>query len=173
VSLKKLVSMIDETEWSSLGVDIKAAAYEGLLEKAAAEGKKGAGQYFTPRVLIQSIVRCMRPDPRTKPDFTICDPAVEIEPERARGHAPCHPAAQLRQLIPSLRWQPRPALEPLPPTGRRPKSRSGNAVMRGVFQANDRRARWPRRAAVNNGSLQSHLRPLAPSATMGGCRGPS
>jgi type I restriction enzyme M protein len=38
-------------------VDVKAAAFEGLLEKAASEGKKGAGQYFTPRVLIQSIVR--------------------------------------------------------------------------------------------------------------------
>jgi type I restriction enzyme M protein len=76
VNLKKLVSMIDEAEWSTLDVDVKAAAYEGLLEKAAAEGKKGAGQYFTPRVLIQSIVRCMRPDPRGKPDFAICDPAV-------------------------------------------------------------------------------------------------
>src|SRR4051794_39107315 len=75
VNLKKLVSLIDEVQWTALGVDIKAAAYEGLLEKAAAEGKKGAGQYFTPRVLIQSIVRCMRPDPRTRADFTICDPA--------------------------------------------------------------------------------------------------
>lgn len=75
VNLKKLVNLIDETEWTSLGVDIKAAAYEGLLEKAASEGKKGAGQYFTPRVLIQSIVRCMKPDPRTHADFTICDPA--------------------------------------------------------------------------------------------------
>src|SRR5512138_2498235 len=76
VNLKKLVSLIDETEWTSLDVDVKAAAYEGLLEKAAAEGKKGAGQYFTPRVLIQAIVRCMRPDPRERPDFTICDPGV-------------------------------------------------------------------------------------------------
>ncbi len=75
MNLKKLVSLIDETEWTSLGVDVKAAAYEGLLEKAASEGKKGAGQYFTPRVLIQSIVRCMKPDPRARPDFTICDPA--------------------------------------------------------------------------------------------------
>ena len=54
---------------------MKAAAFEGLLEKAASEGKKGAGQYFTPRVLIQSIVRCMKPDPRGQRDFTICDPA--------------------------------------------------------------------------------------------------
>jgi type I restriction enzyme M protein len=75
VNLKRLVGLIDETEWTELGVDVKAAAYEGLLEKAASEGKKGAGQYFTPRVLIQSIVRCMRPDPRKARDFTICDPA--------------------------------------------------------------------------------------------------
>jgi type I restriction enzyme M protein len=76
VNLKKLVSLIDETEWTSLDVDVKAAAYEGLLEKAASEGKKGAGQFFTPRILIQSIVGCMKPDPRGKTDFTICDPAV-------------------------------------------------------------------------------------------------
>jgi type I restriction enzyme M protein len=75
VSLKKLISLIDETEWTELGVDVKAEAYEGLLEKAASEGKKGAGQYFTPRILIQSIVRCVKPDPRTHKEFTICDPA--------------------------------------------------------------------------------------------------
>lgn len=75
VNLKKLVGVIDETEWTSLGVDVKAQAYEGLLEKAAAEGKKGAGQYFTPRVLIQSIVRCLQPDPRVRADFKISDPA--------------------------------------------------------------------------------------------------
>lgn len=75
VNLKRLINLIDETEWTSLGVDVKAAVYEGLLEKAASEGKKGAGQYFTPRVLIQSIVRCMKPDPRSHKEFTICDPA--------------------------------------------------------------------------------------------------
>jgi type I restriction enzyme M protein len=75
VNLKKLIGLIDETEWTALDVDVKAAAFEGLLEKAANEGKKGAGQYFTPRILIQTIVRCTKPDPRTSPDFTICDPA--------------------------------------------------------------------------------------------------
>jgi type I restriction enzyme M protein len=75
VNLKKLISLIDETEWIALDVDVKAAAFEGLLEKAAAEGKKGAGQYFTPRLLIQSIVRCVRPDPRASRDFKIGDPA--------------------------------------------------------------------------------------------------
>src|SRR5438034_6813265 len=75
VNLKTLISLIDETEWTSLGVDVKAAAFEGLLEKAASEGKKGAGQYFTPRILIQALVRCVKPDPRTHKEFTICDPA--------------------------------------------------------------------------------------------------
>jgi len=75
VNLKKLLGVIDETEWTALGIDIKAAAFEGLLEKAASEGKKGAGQYFTPRLLIKAIVRCMKPDPRTNIEFTICDPA--------------------------------------------------------------------------------------------------
>jgi len=75
VNLKRLITLIDEEDWSSLDVDVKGAAFEGLLEKAASEGKKGAGQYFTPRVLIQSIVRLMKPDPRTNSEFNICDPA--------------------------------------------------------------------------------------------------
>jgi len=75
VNLKRLITMIDEEEWSALGVDVKGAAFEGLLEKSASEGKKGAGQYFTPRELIKSIVRIMQPDPRHDPEFNICDPA--------------------------------------------------------------------------------------------------
>jgi len=75
VNLKRLIGMIDEEEWSAMDVDVKGAAFEGLLEKAASEGKKGAGQYFTPRPLIQSICRVMRPDPRGKAEFTIADPA--------------------------------------------------------------------------------------------------
>jgi len=75
VNLKRLINLIDEEEWSALDVDVKGEAFEGLLEKSASEGKKGAGQYFTPRELIKSIVRVMKPDPRAKPDFTICDPA--------------------------------------------------------------------------------------------------
>ena len=75
VNLKRLIAMIDEEEWSAMDVDVKGAAFEGLLEKSASEGKKGAGQYFTPRELIKSIVRVMKPDPRQDPEFTICDPA--------------------------------------------------------------------------------------------------
>lgn len=75
VNLAKLIGLIDETEWTEIDTDIKAAAFEGLLERAASEGKKGAGQYFTPRVLIQTMVRCVKPDPRASKDFTIVDPA--------------------------------------------------------------------------------------------------
>lgn len=75
VNLKRVIAMIDDEDWSSMDIDVKGAAFEGLLERAASEGKKGAGQYFTPRVLIQSIVRVMKPDPRGKPDFKISDPA--------------------------------------------------------------------------------------------------
>jgi len=75
VNLKKLLGLIDDIEWTALDIDIKAAAFEGLLEKAASEGKKGAGQYFTPRILIKALVRCMKPDPRAHKEFTMCDPA--------------------------------------------------------------------------------------------------
>jgi type I restriction enzyme M protein len=75
VNLKRMLTLINDTEWTALDVDVKAEAFEGLLEKAASEGKKGAGQYFTPRVLIQSIVRCMKPDPRAHKQFNIGDPA--------------------------------------------------------------------------------------------------
>ena len=75
VNLKKLLGMIDEEEWSAMDVDVKGAAFEGLLEKAASEGKKGAGQYFTPRKLIESICRVTKPDPRAHKDVRIMDPA--------------------------------------------------------------------------------------------------
>jgi type I restriction enzyme M protein len=52
-------------------VDVKGDAYEGLLEKNAADVKGGAGQYFTPHALISAIVDAMRPAPRQ----TINDPA--------------------------------------------------------------------------------------------------
>jgi len=70
--LRRLIAdLIDREEWSSLEADVKGDAYEGLLEKNAQDTKGGAGQYFTPRPLIQAIVEVM--DPR--PGETICDPA--------------------------------------------------------------------------------------------------
>lgn len=41
VNLRRLITMIDEEEWTAMNVDVKGAAFEGLLERAASEGKKG------------------------------------------------------------------------------------------------------------------------------------
>ncbi|EIQ00013.1 type I restriction-modification system methyltransferase subunit [Opitutaceae bacterium TAV1] len=70
--LRRLIAdLIDKEIWSSLDADLKGDAYEGLLEKNAADVKGGAGQYFTPRSLISAIVEVMAP----QPGQTICDPA--------------------------------------------------------------------------------------------------
>jgi len=71
-TLKRLiVDLIDQQNWSATKVDIKGDAYEALLEKGAEDVKSGAGQYFTPRALIQTMVHCMQPTARD----TIIDPA--------------------------------------------------------------------------------------------------
>ena len=70
--LERLIKeFVDRHEWLSLDADLKGDAYEGLIEKTAQEGARGAGQYFTPRALISAIVDVMRPGP----DDRICDPA--------------------------------------------------------------------------------------------------
>lgn len=70
--LKRVVSLIDtEGPWTGLEVDVKGEIYEGLLEKNASEVKSGAGQYFTPRPVIETIVKCVDP----KIGETVCDPA--------------------------------------------------------------------------------------------------
>ncbi|MDC6166991.1 class I SAM-dependent DNA methyltransferase [Paucibacter sp. XJ19-41] len=69
--LSRLVQMIDEQSWVGMDADTKGDLYEGLLQKNAEDTKSGAGQYFTPRALIQAMVACMRPQPKQ----TIADPA--------------------------------------------------------------------------------------------------
>ena len=66
-----IVDLIDKEQWVSMSSDVKGDAYEGLLEKNAQDTKSGAGQYFTPRPLIQAIVDVMAP----KPGETVSDPA--------------------------------------------------------------------------------------------------
>jgi type I restriction enzyme M protein len=62
--LKRLVTdLIGRETWTTLGVDVKGDAYEGLLEKNAANVRGSAGQYSTPCALIQAIVDVMRPEP--------------------------------------------------------------------------------------------------------------
>ena len=70
--LKRLiVDFIDKENWSATGADIKGDAYEGLLQKGASDVKSGAGQYFTPRPLIEAMVDCVQPTI----DDTVVDPA--------------------------------------------------------------------------------------------------
>jgi len=66
-----IVELIGKEEWGSMSSDVKGDAYEGLLEKNAQDVKGGAGQYFTPRALIQAIVDCVQP----QPGEVIVDPA--------------------------------------------------------------------------------------------------
>lgn len=69
--LSRLVQLIDAESWVGMDADTKGDLYEGLLQKNAEDTKSGAGQYFTPRALIQAMVECVRPEPLK----TIADPA--------------------------------------------------------------------------------------------------
>jgi len=71
-NLKSLTTAIDKLDWFSAREEGLGNLYEGLLEKNAAEKKSGAGQYFTPRPLIDSLVRLMQP----QPGEVIQDPAA-------------------------------------------------------------------------------------------------
>ncbi len=70
--LKKVVDMIDNVEWNSLSQDVKGDIYEGLLQRIAQDTKSGAGQYFTPRALINVIVKCV--NPKINANTRIADP---------------------------------------------------------------------------------------------------
>ena len=69
--LKRIIQLINDETWIGLDIDVKGTIYEGLLQKNAEDIKSGAGQYFTPRSLIQAIVEVMRPEPMQR----VCDPA--------------------------------------------------------------------------------------------------
>ncbi|BBE16064.1 type I restriction-modification system, DNA-methyltransferase subunit M [Aquipluma nitroreducens] len=69
VKLKKLINLIDGEDWTSQDVDIKGEIYESLLQKNAENS--GAGQYFTPRSVISTMVSCIKPNPLEK----IADPS--------------------------------------------------------------------------------------------------
>ncbi|KJH69647.1 class I SAM-dependent DNA methyltransferase [Aliterella atlantica] len=61
--LNKLVTSIDQLDWYSAKAEGLGDLYEGLLEKNASEKKSGAGQYFTPRPLIDCMVELIAPQP--------------------------------------------------------------------------------------------------------------
>lgn len=56
-----IVDYLDKENWSAVGADINGDAYEELLERSAGDTKSTAGQYFTPRPLIQAIVEVIQP----------------------------------------------------------------------------------------------------------------
>ncbi|MEO4005637.1 class I SAM-dependent DNA methyltransferase [Flavobacterium sp. CAU 1735] len=71
VYLKKVITLIDEENWLSMDGDVKGAIYESILEKNGQDKKSGAGQYFTPRPLINTMVEVTHP----QIGETVCDPA--------------------------------------------------------------------------------------------------
>lgn len=71
VYLKKVITMINEHNWLSMDGDVKGAIYEKVLEKNGQDKKSGAGQYFTPRALINAMVDVTMP----QIGETVCDPA--------------------------------------------------------------------------------------------------
>lgn len=62
-NLEKIITTIDGLDWYSAKEEGLGNLYEGLLEKNASEKKSGAGQYFTPRVLIDIMVKLIDPQP--------------------------------------------------------------------------------------------------------------
>ncbi len=70
--LEQLIKSLDSIDWFSAKQDGLGDSYEGLLEKNASETKSGAGQYFTPLPLIDSIVELLKP----QAGKTIQDPAA-------------------------------------------------------------------------------------------------
>lgn len=93
--LHRLVRMVGAETWSAFGVDVKGAIYESLLERTASDTKSGAGQYFTPRPVIQACVEVVDP----KPKQTVCDPACGTGGFllAAHEHMRRHPEARDRE----------------------------------------------------------------------------
>ncbi len=60
-NLEKIIKDINELDWFSAKEEGLGDLYEGLLEKNANEKKSGAGQYFTPRPLINVMTSLIKP----------------------------------------------------------------------------------------------------------------
>ena len=71
-NLEKIIKTIDGLDWFSAQEEGLGDLYEGLLEKNANEKKSGAGQYFTPRVLIDVMTRLMKPQPGERCNDPAC-----------------------------------------------------------------------------------------------------
>ena len=71
-NLEKIITSIDELDWFSAKEEGLGSLYEGLLEKNANEKKSGAGQYFTPRVLIDVMMHLVKPQPGERCNDPAC-----------------------------------------------------------------------------------------------------
>lgn len=95
-----VVDLIDKEHWSSAGTDIAGDAYESLLAKSASDKGSGAGQYFTPRPLIQGIVDIVQPTVEDR----VTDPAcgtggfLLVAHDYAEQHAESMTPPQRRKL---------------------------------------------------------------------------
>lgn len=118
-NLRQLIDAIDGLHWFSAERDAFGDAYEGLLQRMAEETKRGAGQYFTPRVVIRMLVKLMKP----RPGEVIQDPAAgtggfliaadHYMREQTDGYFELSPKQQTFQLREALR-----GLENVPDTFR-------------------------------------------------------
>ena len=93
-----IVDLINEEDWSSMGAAVESDAYEGLLEKNAQDTKSGAGQYFTPRSLIQAMVDCIAPGPASRCAIRPAAPEDFFSPRTttSRSTIPTSPAPKRR-----------------------------------------------------------------------------
>ncbi|WP_218129427.1 N-6 DNA methylase [Ruegeria halocynthiae] len=90
------MSLIDrEGPWIDIGVDVKGEIYEGLLERNASEVKSSAGQYFTPRPVIETIEKCVDP----KIGETVSDP-MDVRLDRETIELTCVSTGRLRNVLP-------------------------------------------------------------------------
>lgn len=71
-NLKKIITNINDLDWYSAKEEGLGNLYEGLLEKNANEKKSGAGQYFTPRVLINVMTELISPQPGERCNDPAC-----------------------------------------------------------------------------------------------------
>ena len=71
-NLEKIITTIDGLDWFSAREEGLGNLYEGLLEKNASEKKSGAGQYFTPRVLIDVMTKLVKPQPGERCNDPAC-----------------------------------------------------------------------------------------------------
>ncbi len=110
VLLKDLLKEIDAIQWTKLDSDVVGLAFEELIGRVANEGKKGAGQYFTPRPLIKAMINVMHPNPFAAKDYKIGDAAcgtagfLTLACEWIHQHYPKESAEQAEKLAYHTFW---------------------------------------------------------------------